>query len=269
MRRAAARYGRPAALLAVGIVLGALAAGAASGELYSTDDGTEVSGVKLTAVGLPHIGESATTGIAEFGGAIREYHDSGRYEADLEAAVAPARASLARQLRRLRHAPGPGRYSECRKPKRRRGCHEVKPAIVLDIDETSLSNYSGLAATGFSAAGLVPGAALGNDPVIQPTLDLYRYARSKGVEAFFVTGRPDVTRTPTDSNLQSVGFEQGYTLITKPSGIETIPYKSGARARIEQQGFEILINVGDQDSDLAGGHARRAFKLPNPMYFIP
>jgi HAD superfamily, subfamily IIIB (Acid phosphatase) len=31
----------------------------------------------------------------------------------------------------------------------------------------------------------------------------------------------------------------------------------------------ILVNVGDRDSDLAGGHARRAFKLPNPMYYIP
>ena len=45
---------------------------------------------------------------------------------------------------------------------------------------------------------------------------------------------------------------------------------SGERARIEEElGFTILVNVGDQDSDLAGGHARKAFKLPNPMYFIP
>jgi hypothetical protein len=267
--RRAARHGRAAALLATGLVLGALAAGVASGELYSTDDGTEVSSIKLTGVGLPHIGESATTGIAEMPSAIRDYHDSGRYQADLEAAVAPARASLANQLRRLRRSPGPGRYSECSEPKRRQGCREVRPAIVLDIDETSLSNYAGLSATGFSAVGLVPGAAAGNDSVIGPTLDLYRYARSKQVDVFFVTGRPDSLRGPADQNLRSVGFDQGYTLITKPSGIETIPYKSGERAKIEDQGFTILINVGDQDSDLAGGHARRAFKLPNPMYFIP
>ena len=30
----------------------------------------------------------------------------------------------------------------------------------------------------------------------------------------------------------------------------------------------ILVNIGDQQSDLAGGHARRAFKLPSPFYFI-
>jgi putative acid phosphatase of HAD superfamily subfamily IIIB len=269
VRRAASRPFRAALLLAAGFVLGALAAAVASGELYHLADGTEVSAIKLTGVGLPDIGESATTGVAEFPDSIRDYHDSGRYEADLAEAVAPARTSLARQLRRLRRSPGPGRYSECRKPKRRKGCHEVKPAIVLDIDETSLSNYSGLSATNFSAAGLVPGAAMGNDPAIEPTLDLYGYARSKAVDVFFVTGRPDIARTPTDSNLDAVGYDQGYTLITKPSGIGTIPYKSGERAKIEEQGFEILINVGDQDSDLAGGHARRAFKLPNPMYFIP
>ncbi|MGH2992263.1 MAG: HAD family acid phosphatase [Solirubrobacterales bacterium] len=46
-------------------------------------------------------------------------------------------------------------------------------------------------------------------------------------------------------------------------------FKSGERERIEDEGFTILVNVGDQDSDLNGGHAKRAFKLPNPMYFIP
>ena len=49
----------------------------------------------------------------------------------------------------------------------------------------------------------------------------------------------------------------------------TIAYKSRERARIERRGYTIVANVGDQDSDLAGGHAERAFKLPNPFYFIP
>jgi len=30
-----------------------------------------------------------------------------------------------------------------------------------------------------------------------------------------------------------------------------------------------VANVGDQLSDLAGGHAGRDFKLPNPFYHIP
>ena len=43
-------------------------------------------------------------------------------------------------------------------------------------------------------------------------------------------------------------------------------YKSGARATLERHGYTILENVGDQQSDLAGGRARHRYKLPNPVY---
>jgi hypothetical protein len=32
--------------------------------------------------------------------------------------------------------------------------------------------------------------------------------------------------------------------------------------------YTILENLGDQRSDLAGGHARHRYKLPNPVYVI-
>lgn len=47
-------------------------------------------------------------------------------------------------------------------------------------------------------------------------------------------------------------------------------FKTAAREKIENGGvYTIIANVGDQDSDLAGGHAERTFKVPNPFYFIP
>ena len=49
----------------------------------------------------------------------------------------------------------------------------------------------------------------------------------------------------------------------------TIQYKSGTRAYIESQGYDIVGNFGDQFSDLEGGFADRTFKLPNPNYFLP
>jgi hypothetical protein len=60
-------------------------------------------------------------------------------------------------------------------------------------------------------------------------------------------------------------------LTLKPPGttLTTVAYKSGARAAIEQQGYRIIASVGDQYSDLAGGHEDKAFKLPNPFYFLP
>ena len=36
-----------------------------------------------------------------------------------------------------------------------------------------------------------------------------------------------------------------------------------------KQGFLIIANLGDQASDLAGGYAERAYKIPNPFYYTP
>jgi predicted secreted acid phosphatase len=49
----------------------------------------------------------------------------------------------------------------------------------------------------------------------------------------------------------------------------TIPYKSGTRAYIESQGYDIVADFGDQFSDLLGGFADKTFKMPNPNYYLP
>ena len=49
----------------------------------------------------------------------------------------------------------------------------------------------------------------------------------------------------------------------------TIQYKSGTRAYIESQGYDIVANFGDQFSDLLGGFADKTFKMPNPNYYLP
>ena len=41
------------------------------------------------------------------------------------------------------------------------------------------------------------------------------------------------------------------------------------RKKLVDQGYTIIVNIGDQMSDLDGGFAERTFKLPNPFYFIP
>lgn len=38
---------------------------------------------------------------------------------------------------------------------------------------------------------------------------------------------------------------------------------------LQQSGYRIVVNVGDQRSDLTGGYALKTFKLPNPSYYIP
>jgi predicted secreted acid phosphatase len=57
--------------------------------------------------------------------------------------------------------------------------------------------------------------------------------------------------------------------ITAGTSCPTIQYKSGTRAYIESQGYEIVGNFGDQWSDLLGGFADKTFKMPNPNYYLP
>jgi predicted secreted acid phosphatase len=118
-------------------------------------------------------------------------------------------------------------------------------AVVLDIDETSLSNYSA------NEAG----------KAIAPTLQVFNDARARGIAVFFVTGRPETRRQVTVENLEREGFRNWQGLTLKPVGstLTTVAYKSAARAAVEQLGFRIIANIGDQYSDLAGGHADRAF----------
>jgi predicted secreted acid phosphatase len=49
----------------------------------------------------------------------------------------------------------------------------------------------------------------------------------------------------------------------------TIQYKSGTRAYIESKGYDVVLDIGDQFSDLLGGFADKTFKMPNPNYYLP
>jgi predicted secreted acid phosphatase len=57
--------------------------------------------------------------------------------------------------------------------------------------------------------------------------------------------------------------------ITAGVSCPTIQYKSGTRAYIESQGYDIVADFGDQFSDLLGGYADKTFKMPNPNYYLP
>lgn len=163
----------------------------------------------------------------------------------------------------------------------------VNPAIVLDIDETSLSNWDEIYHNDF---GYIPGGAcdltskagcgahdweLGaSAPAIQPTLELFNAAKTMYVAVFFVTGRYDdgLERAATELNLRNAGYFgwDGLRLRDpKQPRASVAEYKRDARMAIEKLGYTIIANVGDQHSDLALGHAERTFKVPNPFYFLP
>ena len=165
-----------------------------------------------------------------------------------------------------------------------------KPAIVLDADDTTLWTYD----MEVSAMHFV------FDPVVQDRdwVQPQRFPATPGMVSFAnaaadagctlvgLTGRNTTQRAATLGNLAKVGYtgftpENYYTKWTSTEPIPayatcviaprctTIEYKSQTRAYVESQGFDIIANFGDQYSDLIGGHADRAVKLPNPTYYLP
>jgi predicted secreted acid phosphatase len=162
----------------------------------------------------------------------------------------------------------------------------TNPALVLDIDETSLSNWQLILANDF---GFIPEGACASLPkgpcgataweqmgvaqAIAPTLALFHAARAKGVTVFFISGRRDseAVRAATEWNLRTVGYHGWKDLILRPLASKgpVQVFKTAERAKIVAQGFAIIANIGDQKSDLDGGHGERIFQVPNPFYYIP
>ena len=228
--------------------------------------------------GLPYLGSSTSYNAGDWENTLRTYVTSKVYVNQ----IAKVDAVAERWIRRA----GRGRFKLERRRGHLRGVKVVrashkghgrdhakrKPAIVFDVDETALSNYSAIDADNFTF-GTNSQAEATNEigKAIEPTLELYKLAQDRGIATFFITGRREAARAHTASNLQREGFTGYKELVLKPdaSTDSTIVYKSGARKAIEDQGYRILASVGDQYSDLAGGHEAVAFKLPNPFYFLP
>ncbi|MEU6346434.1 HAD family acid phosphatase [Streptomyces sp. NPDC046977] len=124
-----------------------------------------------------------------------------------------------------------------------------KLAIVLDIDNTSLETYFDW---------WFPQA-------VAPTRDLARYADARGVDIFFVTARPDFIYPATYYNLDHEGYPVAglYGRSIPDLFAEVSAYKTAQRAAIEQRGYTIIANIGNNTTDLVGGHAERTFKLPD------
>jgi acid phosphatase len=192
---------------------------------------------------------------------VSEYIDSGRYEADVAAVAEQARAYLESRA----HRGG-------------------KLAIVVDIDETALSNLPSLRANDYGfilgagpcdlqrgPCGLFAWITMAKAEPIKPVLALVDLARQRGIAVFFLTGRPERMRTATEANLRAAGY--AWTgLILRPDDLTTksaAEFKAPERKKLEDQGYTIIVNIGDQASDLDGGFAEKTYKLPNPFYLIP
>lgn len=168
------------------------------------------------------------------------------------------------------------------------GYEDLPPAVILDVDETVLDNspYEAMliktnafyapeswdAWCSKAAAEAVPGA-----------LDFCQYAVENGVTVFYITNRRDHQREWTRQNLKKLGFPLNNKL-------ETILTRSDSGDKTERraavaQNYRILLMIGDNNGDFAGGFTKAAQQvreelvekyadywgskwivLPNPMY---
>ena len=182
---------------------------------------------------------------------LRAYVESGRYTEDIAAVSAEAQAWIER-----RAPQGGGRL-----------------AVVFDLDETLRSNWPHMREMDFAyqPAAWTAWVKDANAPALEPVREVYRAARRLGLEVFFITGRRERDRPGTEKNLRAIGCGDFAALVclADDSKEPTGKYKTAARARIEDDGRIIIANLGDQQTDLVGGHAERTFKLPNPFYLMP
>jgi acid phosphatase len=241
-------------LRAMAFVAGVLTCAIACATSSSSQVASTAAGATANAVssGVPNLFDAQRL--------VEQYVLGGRYEADVANVVAGARAWLEARSRTA-----------------------AKPAIVLDVDETSLSNWpayrvnswaritSGECDLQLGPCGLRAWQAMARSKAIAPTLALARRARELNVAVFFITGRPANLQAATERNLRDEGFEWTGVILEPPGGsfASAADFKAPERQKLADQGYTIILSLGDQQSDLTGGNAERTFKLPNPVYFIP
>src|SRR4051812_18898796 len=146
-----------------------------------------------------------------------------------------------------------------------------KPAIVLDIDETSLSNWTRILHDDFAyirdgacdlskqheACGDNAWQESGLAPAIQPALDLFNFAKCSiqppgttctRVAVFFVTGRfqSAAAQKSTEDNLTKAKYRDWDGLYMRDPATKGQPvseHKTKARIDIESKGFTIIANI--------------------------
>lgn len=170
-------------------------------------------------------------------------------------------------------------------------------AVVFDADDTTLWTYDmedGAMHFNFDPKvqndeWVIPGKF----PATPGMVDFVDEVEDRGYTVFGLTGRSASQEQATLDNLTKVGYDEfdADNFFTKfdattpkpdyldchtsvdpnddPAKCTTVEYKAGTRAHIESLGYRIAVNIGDQYSDLQGGHARYTLKLPNPTYYLP
>lgn len=181
--------------------------------------------------------------------AIREIYRTGQYESELRKAIEEGESEM-------------GSISAT-----------GKPAVIFDIDETVLSNYSYLKSVdfGYISEDWDRWVMEGKAEAIGPALDFYKRLTAKGFHIIFITGRNNGQYSSTYKNLVNAGFKKFDTLIVrqnKGANVKAGETKEAERVKLSKAGYTVIACVGDQWSDMQGAYTGKKIKLPNYIYVI-
>ena len=120
----------------------------------------------------------------------------------------------------------------------------TKLALNLDIDNTSLATY------------------YDRGKPVAVTLRLVKYAKSKGVHILFNTGRNVSKRNATIQQLKRAGYPVD-GLCAHYKGEPLRKSKQRCRQSFVNNGFTIIANIGNRNTDFIGKNYEKAYRLPN------
>lgn len=178
-----------------------------------------------------------------------DYYKSGKYDEELNEAIAEAK----KEFEKIE-------FTE-------------NSVVVIDVDETVLSNYGLAEQMGFGYVYEMNKKwnAEMKAPAIPQVKDLYDFLIERGATIIFLTGRNIPEYEVTYGNLINAGYTTFDTLITQREyeyELTAQEFKSSKRKELVERGYEIIGTIGDQWSDLEGEHHGIQVKIPNYLYLI-
>lgn len=120
----------------------------------------------------------------------------------------------------------------------------AKPALVLDIDNTSLQSHYHW------------------PKPVKPTLRVARHAVADGYTVFFVTGRTQRSANSVRPQLSAAGYRYA-DVYGRPKGQGLAASKQANRARIVARGYTVVMDIGNRHTDLEGAYVGHGIKLPS------
>ncbi|KAI5398068.1 hypothetical protein KIW84_063754, partial [Lathyrus oleraceus] len=148
-------------------------------------------------------------------------------------------------------------------------------AWIFDIDDTLLSTvpfYKNNLGKKINVTALEEWMSKGKAPALDYSLRLFNEIKSRGIQIILISGRREYLRSATIDNLVNVGYHGWTSLILRDPANElasVAEYKSQVRKQLTSNGYRVWGILGDQFSSFEGNPSGiRAFKLPNPMYYV-